>query len=98
MRHSVRNRGFPGISDMSLLVPPTSREMRLETPARAPSSWAATTPATGPDMRVCTGNRAMARGAPMPPLDFIRKGCARGKWRSTVSSMPAKYRSMRGPR
>ena len=94
----MRKSGLPGISDMSLLVPPMSSEMRLEAPVRAPNSWAATTPATGPDIRVWTGNRAMALGAPMPPLDFIRKGCARGKCRSTVSSMPAKYCSMRGPR
>ena len=56
---------------MSQLVPPTSREMAFSRPISRHSRWVPTTPATGPDMSVCTGARAITPGVATPPLDCM---------------------------
>jgi hypothetical protein len=61
----------PLIRHTSVEVPPMSKAIASSKPADRATAPAATTPAAGPDSRVCTGAVAAKSMPAVPPLEVI---------------------------
>ena len=53
------------------VVPPMSKERRFGSPSRRPMSWAAMTPAAGPDSTAMAGMRTPSATVKTPPEEPI---------------------------